>query len=505
MRATSADTPDGDDVEHLGKGSVVVPSEMSDKGVKVRSGRIELRLGGALDPIAWLGPGSALGDLRPLLEAGIPVTAVVVSERAELVPLAGAAPDDPTLRVGTSRRTSIAPRVTAVFGAALTELASLLERSGNEVRLARLPGAPQLPGMSEEELTGERLLGALEEPWPAPPGRGAPHLLLALPEIPTGDALRAVERAHVVLAEARAPRWLSTRGTGRPVLRMRAGEGVPPRVVRFAEGRAVGLALSGGGSKAVAHIGVIAVLREHGIEIDAVAGTSGGALVGAAVAFHRTCDRMMGMVRELASATRLRRFDYHLVPRSAIFKGVRLRSLFESWYPGEAFTDSEIPFWAVASDLLTGEEVVIDTGPISDGLRASMSLPGILDPWPLDGRRLLDGVAVNPLPASVLRAAGAGVVIGSDVASGVGAPGSSESPHLLRMVSRMMHSMEREMIKSQLGLIDVLVATRMRAVHSFDFSRAEEFAAHGAAEARERLPDLLRVLGGDAGGLSPAP
>ena len=184
-----------------------------------------------------------------------------------------------------------------------------------------------------------------------------------------------------------------------------------------------------------------------------MAGTSGGALVAGGLAIGLSEDEMLAHVHELAARLRFRRIDFNFLPRSALFKGVRLRNQFHAWSEGATFADTLIPCWMVATDVALGAEVVIDRGPLADGVRASMSIPGAMNPWPIGDRRCIDGAVVNPMPASVLRDAGLRLVIGSNVA-GQELP-AERDPHLLQIMSRMVNSMEREMIKAQLPLVDV--------------------------------------------------
>ena len=169
---------------------------------------------------------------------------------------------------------------------------------------------------------------------------------------------------------------------------------------------------------------------------------------------------MLARVNELAAMLKFRKIDFNFLPRSALFKGERLRNRFHEWSEGATFADTLIPCWMVATDVAFGDEIVINRGPLADAVRASMSIPGAMNPWPIGDRRCIDGAVVNPMPASVLRNAGLRLVIGSNVA-GQELPAESD-PHLLQIMSRIVNSMEREMIKAQLPLVDVLIRPRGR-------------------------------------------
>jgi NTE family protein len=241
-------------------------------------------------------------------------------------------------------------------------------------------------------------------------------------------------------------------------------------------------------------------LREAGVTIDAVAGTSGGAMVAAGLAFGMPDDVMLRHARALATSLRFSRFDFNLLPRAALFKGIRLRDQLDEWFEGSRFSQSTIPFWVVATDVTGGAEVVIDSGPVADGVRASLSIPGAMNPWPVSGRMCIDGAVVNPMPASVLRDAGLRVVIGSNVAGQeLPTENLAGTPHVLQIMSRMVNSMEREMIKAQVPLVDVLIRPVVGVASSFDFSRIDEFVTEGERAAREKIDEIKVALAAAAG------
>jgi NTE family protein len=223
-----------------------------------------------------------------------------------------------------------------------------------------------------------------------------------------------------------------------------------------------------------------------------VAGTSGGALVAGALAMGVNDEGMLARVNELAAMLKFRKIDFNFLPRSALFKGERLRNRFHEWSEGATFADTLIPCWMVATDVALGAEVVIHRGSLADAVRASMSIPGAMNPWPIGDKMCIDGAVVNPMPASVLRDAGIRLVIGSNVA---GQDLQSESdPHLMQIMSRILNSMEREMIKAQLPLVDVLIRPAVGPAPSFDFSRIEQFVYEGERAAREALPEIKAAL-----------
>lgn len=180
----------------------------------------------------------------------------------------------------------------------------------------------------------------------------------------------------------------------------------------MANGFKVGVALSSGGAAGMAHAGVIEELLSAGIPIDCVAGTSAGAMVGAAWA----AGRLDGFRKAMCSLTRrgvLALFD-PTWPRTGLLEGKRPLDLIRP-YIGETFETLHGHFAAVASELSTGREVVLRTGSVPDAVRASAAIPGLLTPVTIDGRMLVDGGIVNPIPVDVARMLGADLVIAVSV------------------------------------------------------------------------------------------
>ena len=178
------------------------------------------------------------------------------------------------------------------------------------------------------------------------------------------------------------------------------------------EGRKVGLALGSGAARGWAHIGVIHALAEEGIHPDVVAGSSIGAVVGAAYASDRT-DRFEDWVRGLDWQSIAGYFDFAL--RGGLIKARKVFDALEREFAGGIIEDLPRPYAAVATDLATGNEVWLREGSLYDAVRASVALPGMVTPASLNGRWLVDGGLVNPVPVSVCRALGADLVIAVDL------------------------------------------------------------------------------------------
>ena len=174
----------------------------------------------------------------------------------------------------------------------------------------------------------------------------------------------------------------------------------------------VGLALGGGSARGWAHIGVIRALADAGIEPDIVCGTSIGALVGAAYV-DGDLDRLEAWVRSLRLQTVVSFLDFSL--SGGLIKGDKLIEFFRSHFVDRDIRELARPFGAVATDLRRGREVWLREGSVSDAVRASIALPGLFTPVQREGRWLVDGGLVNPVPVSLCRAMGADLVIAVDL------------------------------------------------------------------------------------------
>ncbi|HRT04143.1 MAG TPA: patatin-like phospholipase family protein [Kiritimatiellia bacterium] len=187
---------------------------------------------------------------------------------------------------------------------------------------------------------------------------------------------------------------------------------------RFGKHKRVGLALGSGGARGWAHLGVLQALREKGIAVECVAGTSMGAVIGAFFAARRE-DVLRELARDL-DWKRLRPFFWEVsLSRSGLTDGRKLLEEFRKMLGLREFRELDLPFRAVATDLDTGGEVVLSSGNLLQAVRASISIPGLFSPVQVGRRLLVDGGLVNPVPVSVAREMGAQVVIGVDVSQGI--------------------------------------------------------------------------------------
>ena len=173
--------------------------------------------------------------------------------------------------------------------------------------------------------------------------------------------------------------------------------------------RKIGLALGSGSARGWSHIGVIRGLQEANVAIDIVCGSSVGALVGGAYAAGKL-DEAEKLIRELAWSDVLGFMEVP-VPRSGLINSDKIADYLRERLGDPNIEDLAIPFAAVATDLTSGQEVWIRQGSLIEAIRASISMPGMFTPCFRDGRLLVDGGLINPVPVSLCRSLGANTVI----------------------------------------------------------------------------------------------
>jgi NTE family protein len=185
---------------------------------------------------------------------------------------------------------------------------------------------------------------------------------------------------------------------------------------KFRKDPKIGLALSSGSARGVAHIGVVKAIMERDIPIDMVAGASAGAIVSAYFAAHGHVDGLEQAVREAKPKVLM---DMMSLDLAVTFKGFigQKKSLkwLKSLLGGLMFSDLKIPLAIMTTDMHTGEEVVVTKGSVLEAVRASISMPVLFTPIKSQGRYLVDGCFANPMPVDTLKNMGANFVIASNV------------------------------------------------------------------------------------------
>lgn len=283
------------------------------------------------------------------------------------------------------------------------------------------------------------------------------------------------------------------------------------------------LVLSGGGARGAAHVGVLKVLEEFRVPVDCITGTSMGSIVGGAFASGIPIDDMEKTLASMSTrllfrdlppreerAVRLKRDDATnlapveiglrdgdvLLPQGAV-SGVQLESVLRrlSKVRGfQRFDDLPIPFRAVATDLVTGRPVVLSQGELPSAMRASMSVPGAIQPLRLDSRLLVDGGLTNNLPVDVARAMGADIVIAVNLGTPLLKPESLNS--ILGVTGQMVNILTEQNVQASLASLkptDVLIVPQLGDFSATDFDHLSATVPIGEAAARAVADQLAKL------------
>jgi NTE family protein len=265
----------------------------------------------------------------------------------------------------------------------------------------------------------------------------------------------------------------------------------------------VGLALGGGAARGMAHIGVLEVLEREEIPIDMIAGTSIGGMVGAFRAQGKDSSVMKEMALKLNVMKILSLADLAL-PKSGLFGGKAVINMLQKTMGNDVkFEELPIPLALVATDIVTGEEVVIDRGSVLDGVRATISIPGIFTVAKWRGRYLVDGGLVNPVPVSVLKTMGADFIIAVNVMPDVGADvhhlksaggKKPKEPNIFNVILQSLYIGTYIIAKASIEGADIIITPDTLHIHPGDFHRARECIEQGEIATGEAIPEIKRRL-----------
>ncbi|MCR4428554.1 MAG: patatin-like phospholipase family protein [Caldiserica bacterium] len=257
----------------------------------------------------------------------------------------------------------------------------------------------------------------------------------------------------------------------------------------------IGLALGSGGAKGLAHIGVLKALERAKIPVEFIAGSSIGALIGGLYACWMDAKKL----EELASSVKWRELLSLVDPalRKGLIRGKRISRFLERLLGPREFKDLSTPFKAVATDLLTGERVVIDDGEVAIAIRASGAYPLVFQPVEWRGRLLVDGGLSAPVPAEIVREMGAEVVLAvnldSEHFSFEVRPGSLS---YRRIMSNSINALRYHLARENVRWADLVICPRVGVVGWDKFLEPEELIPKGEEAMEEKLPHLLSLLKG---------
>jgi len=259
----------------------------------------------------------------------------------------------------------------------------------------------------------------------------------------------------------------------------------------------VGLALGGGAARGFAHIGVLEALEEEGIPIDMVAGTSAGAAIGALYAQGKRISEIKKLTLGIGWKQLFSLVDLTL-SKTGFIEGRKIIELLRSNIGDIEFKDLKLPLACIATDIMTGEEVVIDQGRVVEGVRASISLPLIFTPAKWKGKYLIDGGLVNPVPVSVVKRMGADFVIAVNPVPNFRARFQQREnrtvPNMFGILIQSMYIGTYSLIGTNLEAADVIIEPYLVHIGFGDFHRAEECISLGKKAAKHSIASIKKRL-----------
>jgi NTE family protein len=251
---------------------------------------------------------------------------------------------------------------------------------------------------------------------------------------------------------------------------------------------AIGIALGGGFARGIAHVGVLKVLEQEGIPVRVVAGTSVGALIGAAYCSGVTVDEL----HEMAHNVRFTTFARWTLSRCGFASNDRMISFLTRFLKVKTFEELRIPLGVTATDFNTGEGVVFHSGSIIDPVRASCAYPGMFLPVQMRGRYLVDGMLSHPVPTRPLREMGAERVLAVHL-KGTWANGGPPR-HLFDVIGQSFAIAQDAMSTVWRQAADLVIEPDVAGFAYDDFKRADDLVRVGEVAMKSALPEVRKWL-----------
>ncbi len=250
----------------------------------------------------------------------------------------------------------------------------------------------------------------------------------------------------------------------------------------------IGLALSGGAARGIAHIGVLKALKEARIPIDMIAGASSGALIGALYASGLDIET----IERVALGLKWREFADFTLPKMGLISGKGIEEFISKHTGVSDFRELKIPLAIITTDLIGEREVVFREGPLARIVQASCSIPGVYTPVKYKDMLLVDGGVVNVLPTDVLRRMGADFVIGVDV--NTKATIGPEPKNVFQVILQSWDVISREGAKRAKKYADLIIYPEIGDISKVDLKRARELLQAGYQVTKEVIPQLKKEI-----------
>ena len=258
---------------------------------------------------------------------------------------------------------------------------------------------------------------------------------------------------------------------------------VPPTPAKVA------LVLGAGASKGFAHIGVLKVLEANKIPVHLIVGTSAGSFIGSMYAYGYSSFQLQKLSFSMEKGDII---DL-VVPDNGFVKGEKLEGFINKSVNNTPIEKMRIPFYAIATDIQNGQEVVFGRGNTGRAVRASCAIPGIFRPVRIENRMYVDGGVVSPVAVDAARRLGADVVIAVDVTSAFeNIPPEGTIDTILQSIGIMYAKLAAQ----QTGKADVVIQPKVGYIAAGDFSKKHEAVLEGEKAALEALPAIQNIIAG---------
>jgi NTE family protein len=251
----------------------------------------------------------------------------------------------------------------------------------------------------------------------------------------------------------------------------------------------IALVLGGGSAKGFAHIGVIRVLEQEKIPIHMIVGTSVGSLIGGIYAANPDSFQLEWLAFKIDKNDIL---DLSIIySKLGPAQGARLESFVEQTVTIKKIEDTKIPFFPIATDLNTGETIIMEKGSLSKAIRASSAIPGIFVPVTFGNRLLVDGGVTNSTPCDIARSKGADIVIAINLLKDIK---DYNINSLVDIIGQSVNIMMHQSNKTKLQHADVIIEPDTKGTALFDFSQKKMLMEEGIKAAKASLPKIKEVI-----------
>lgn len=249
----------------------------------------------------------------------------------------------------------------------------------------------------------------------------------------------------------------------------------------------IALVLGAGASKGFAHVGVLKILENSKVPIQMIVGTSVGSFVGSLYAYGYDAYALQKIALSLTRGD----IGELTIPDNGFLKGERLRDYVNTKVRQAPIEKLKIPFYAVATDIKSGESVVFNTGNTGMAVQASCSIPGVFQPARFSGTSYVDGGVVKPLAVDVAKSYGADIVIAVDISSGIDSVVPTSTTETIMKSVQIMYN---KMSQIPISQADVVIKPNVGFVGSADFSHRNEAIMEGEKAAMAAMPKINELL-----------